>query len=328
MTRLAVTRSSAMRAVRIIEPGRTVLDEVPLPEPSATEVRIRIEGCGLCASNLGPWRGLAGVRYPLEPGGAGHEAWGVVDTVGRAVDGILPGDRVAALTSRSFAEYDVAEGDALVRLPRAMSDTAFPGEPFGCAANIFRRSDICSGQSVAIVGIGFLGAVVTRLAARAGARVVAISRRSFSLELARRMGADECIPLNDHEEVVELVRGLTDGVLCDRVIEATGMQWPLDVAADLARVRGRLVIAGYHQDGPRRVDMQTWNWKGLDVVNAHERHPDDYVRGMREALDAIEQGALDPNELVTHEFPLERLGEALDATAERPDGFVKAVVRP
>jgi threonine dehydrogenase-like Zn-dependent dehydrogenase len=114
--------------------------------------------------------------------------------------------------------------------------------------------------------------------------------------------------------------------MCDVVIEAVGKQWPLDLAAELTRERGTLVIAGYHQDGPRQVNMQLWNWRGLDVTNAHERDPHIYVQGMRAAVEAVASGRLDPTPLFTHSFPLERLDEALDATRDRPEGFVKAVV--
>jgi D-arabinose 1-dehydrogenase-like Zn-dependent alcohol dehydrogenase len=85
-----------------------------------------------------------------------------------------------------------------VPLPEALAGQPFPGEPLGCAMNIFRRSEIAPGQTVAIVGIGFLGAILTRLASEAGARVIAVSRRPFSLEIARAMGAAETIPMDDH----------------------------------------------------------------------------------------------------------------------------------
>ena len=70
--------------------------------------------------------------------------------------------------SASYAEYDVANADAVVQLPAALAGQPFPGEPLGCAMNIFRRSDIGAGQTVAIIGIGFLGAILTRLASDAG----------------------------------------------------------------------------------------------------------------------------------------------------------------
>jgi threonine dehydrogenase-like Zn-dependent dehydrogenase len=214
----------------------------------------------------------------------------------------------------------------VVRLPAALSGKPFPGEPLGCAMNIFRRSGIAAGQTVAIVGIGFLGAILTRLATDAGARVIAISRRPFSLDVARAFGAAETIPMDDHNGIIGQVKELTAGVFCDRVIEAVGKQWPLDLAGELTRERGRLIVAGYHQDGPRQVNMWLWNWRGLDVINAHERDPKVYLQGMREAVDAVASGRLDPTPLYTHRFPLERLDQALDATRDRPDGFLKAVV--
>jgi threonine dehydrogenase-like Zn-dependent dehydrogenase len=86
------------------------------------------------------------------------------------------------------------------------------------------------------------------------------------------------------------------------------------------------VIAGYHQDGMRQVNVQLWNWRGLDVINAHERDPRMYIQGIREAVQLMEQGVLDPRPLYTHTLPLARLGEALELTRTRPDGFMKALV--
>jgi threonine dehydrogenase-like Zn-dependent dehydrogenase len=110
------------------------------------------------------------------------------------------------------------------------------------------------------------------------------------------------------------------------VIEATGEQWPLDLAAELTRERGRLVIAGYHQGGPRQINMQLWNWRGLDVINAHERDPRIYVAGMREAVDAVARGRLDPAPLYTHTFSLDQIDQAMKMARSRPDGFLKALI--
>jgi len=315
-----------MRAARLAGPGQIVMEETAIPEPGAGEVRIRLEGCGVCASNLTPWAGADWMQYPLEPGAMGHEGWGVVDALGDGVEGVRVGDRVAALSYKSYAEYDVAAADAIVPLPSVLDGKPFPGEPLGCAMNIFRRSGISAGQTVAIVGIGFLGALLTRLAADAGARVIAISRRPFSLDVAKEMGAHELIPMDDHWRIIERVKELTGGTFADRVIEAVGKQWPLDLAAEITKERGRLVVAGYHQDGPRQVNMQLWNWRGLDVINAHERDPQVYLDGIRAAVDAVASGRLDPSPLYTHSYALDELGRALDDTRDRPDGFLKALV--
>jgi threonine dehydrogenase-like Zn-dependent dehydrogenase len=316
----------SMQAARLVGPGKLELQDVALPEPGPGQVRLRLEGCGVCASNLTPWEGPEWMQFPTEPGSLGHEGWGRVDALGAGVTGLAVGDRVAALSYKSYAAYDLAEQENVVRLPHALAGQPFPGEPLGCAMNIFRRAGIEAGQTVAIVGIGFLGAILTRLATDAGARVIAISRRPFSLDLARRMGAAEVIPMEDHNGIIERVKALTGGRFCDRVVEAVGKQWPLDLAAELTMERGRLIVAGYHQDGPRQVNMWLWNWRGIDVINAHERDPKVYMAGIREAVEAVASGRLDPSALYTHRFPLDRLDEALDATRDRPDGFLKALV--
>ena len=315
-----------MSSAVLVEPGTIRIDRVPRPQPEAGEVRLRLEGCGVCASNLEPWAGLEWMDYPRPPGDLGHESWGVVDAVGAEVAGLSPGDRVAALSHRGYAEYDIARADAVVKLPRALDGHPFPGEPLACAVNIFRRADVRAGQWVAIVGIGFLGAVLTRLASTAGARVIAISRRQSSLDLARHYGAAATIAMDDHWRIIDAVKALTGEALCERVIECVGKQWPLDLAGELTGFGGRLAIAGYHQDGPRQVNMQMWNWKGIDVANAHERDRAVQMAGLREAVALVADGRLDPTPLYTHRYPLDRLAEALDATRDKPDGFVKALV--
>lgn len=319
---------STMRAALVTAPGKVEIREVPKPEPGPGQVRVRLEGSGVCASNLTPWEGPEWMTFPTQPGDLGHEGWGIIDAVGENVRDLKPGDRVATLGTRAYAEYDVAEASAIAKIPDELAGVAFPGEPFGCAMNIFRRSGIHEGQTVAVIGIGFLGAILVRLASKAGARVIAISRRQSSLDLAREMGAAETIPMDDHYAIIDRVKQLTDGKFCERVIEAVGKQWPLDLAAELTGEGGRLIVPGYHQDGPRQVNMQLWNWRGFDVVNAHERDPKIALQGLRDAIEAVRSGLIDPAKVVTHRYPLERLDEALNATRDRPANFVKAVVTP
>src|SRR5688572_3555734 len=227
-----------MKAARIVAPERIEIEMVPEPTPARGEVRIRVEGCGVCASNLGPWHGLPWTKYPLQPGESGHEAFGIVDALGADVAGWKEGDRVTGLTNRSYAEYDIARADQLVRMP---SSLAIPGEPFGCAINVLRRSDVRAGQVIAVVGVGFLGAILCRLASRMGARIIALSRRPYALELAKKMGATHVIQTQDRARAIEAITDLTAGALCDRVFELTGHQRPLDLAGELVKERGRLI---------------------------------------------------------------------------------------
>ncbi|MBX5483122.1 MAG: zinc-binding dehydrogenase [Myxococcaceae bacterium] len=314
-----------MRALVVAGPRSARIDEVPTPTPGPGQVLLRMQGCGICGSNGPSWEGRPWFRYPLPPGAPGHEGWGVVEAVGEGVRALRLGDRVAALSDHALAEYDVVDERKTVRLPPSLNDQPFPGEALGCAMNIARRSDLRAGQTVAVVGIGFLGALLCRMASRAGARVIAISRRTYSLEIARRYGASEVLPLRDKGEVTEQLKALNGGRLCERVIEAVGNQEALDVAAELCTEGARLIIAGYHQDGPRLVNLWLWNWRGLDVINAHERDPEVYLEGIRMAADAVVSGAIDPAPLYTC-FPLERAADAFQALVDRPHGFVKALV--
>jgi threonine dehydrogenase-like Zn-dependent dehydrogenase len=138
------------------------------------------------------------------------------------------------------------------------------------------------------------------------------ARRETALGLARAFGAETPAELQEES--------------CDVVVEATGVQQALDDASRLCRTRGRLVIAGFHQDGRRSIDVQLWNWRGLDVVNAHERDDGIRLEGIRAAARAVAEGALDPAPLYTHVFPLERVADAFVLARSRPEGFVKALV--
>ena len=165
----------------------------------------------------------------------------------------------------------------------------------------------------------------------AGSRFINYSRPGPAFRGSVPVLLDQEVPVERAKRILLSAMLCADGVLPtprpDVVVEAVGKQWPLDLSAELTRERGRLVVAGYHQDGLRQVNMQLWNWRGLDVINAHEREQAVYVNGIRAAVDAVTSGVLDPRPLYTHSFPLERLADALNATSERPDGFMKALVR-
>jgi 2-desacetyl-2-hydroxyethyl bacteriochlorophyllide A dehydrogenase len=328
MKAAAAAEGSTVRALEglaavITAPGKIELRSVEFREPRICEVRVRIEGCGVCASNLPLWEGKPWFEYPIEPGAPGHEAWGRIDATGAGINDLAPGDRVAMLSSHGFAEYDFAPASQVVLLPESLDDGPFPGEALSCALNIFRRATIKPDDSVAIVGVGFLGTLLVQLAARARAKVLAISRRTSSLNMAKQFGAAAAV---ESVRALEVVKRLTQGRGCDCVIEAAGTQQSLDLASELTSEGGQLVIAGYHQDGPRQVNMQLWNWRGLDVINAHERNPDVYVQGIRAAIEAVETGVIDPLPLYTHTFSLDELPQAFEALASSREGFIKGLV--
>lgn len=319
-------KHETMQAAVILGPGQAGLTAQPLPEPAPGEVVVKIEGCGVCASNIPLWEGRPWFAYPALPGSPGHEGWGRIHTVGAGVSGFEEGDRVTLLSYNAYAEYDKVPAGSAVKLPAALDAIPFPGESVGCVMNVFRRSDILKDQTVAVIGAGFLGLIFTALAANRGARVIAVSRRQSALDQAVRHGAFETVQMDDHQQIIRRVKEIAGEKGCDRVLEATGHQWPLDLAGELVCEGGKIIIAGFHQDGLRQVNLQLWNWKGIDVINAHERDPKRYIEGITAGIEAVQSGLFDINQLVTHNFELGNLALAYRTLVERPDGFIKGMI--
>src|SRR5438874_4256275 len=117
-----------MQAAVVSAPNEVRIAEVERPEPGEGEVRIRVEGCGVCGSNLAPWEGRPWFKYPLSPGELGHEGWGEIDALGSNVTELREGDPVAVLSHHSYAEYDTALQSAVIPLPAALAGKPFPGE--------------------------------------------------------------------------------------------------------------------------------------------------------------------------------------------------------
>jgi threonine dehydrogenase-like Zn-dependent dehydrogenase len=314
-----------MQAISFLGDRQSEIREVDVPEAEEGQVRVRLKGCGVCASNLPVWEGRSWFRYPYQAGAPGHEAWGVVDACGKNVRGFEPGQAVAILSYNGYAQYDVAPVSQVIGLPEALGDRPFPAEPLGCAVNVLKRCRPQPGEAAAVVGAGFLGTLVTALLAQRGHAVIVLSRRRFALQKAVECGAAYTLNIDDPDAIKE-VRELTGGRGCSLVIEAVGGQKALDIATELTGERGRLALAGYHQDGLRQVNMQAWNWKGLDVINAHERQTDVYMQGIREAIELTEQGAIPLKTLLTHRYRLDDLSQAMTDLQERPEGFLKGCV--
>ena len=300
------------------------------PAPGEGEILLKVLGCGVCGSDMGPWKGLQGLEYPMRPGSPGHEVFGTVEAVGSGVEGLEAGDPVTALSYRAYSEYDVARAEDAVRLPSSLAGRVVLGEPISCAVNVSRRAGVSEGDVVVLLGTGFLSSLLLQILRTPGslkpARIIAVSRRRLSPAMAERLGVDEALTYED--DVHNRVGAATGGRMADVVIEATGHQRPLDLGGELTRERGRLVVAGYHQDGPRTVNMQLWNWRGIDVINAHERDPRIYKSGMEEGVRLLAEGGLDLSTLITHTFPLDEINRAFATSEERPDGFIKSVVLP
>lgn len=212
-----------MRVIEIAKAGGPLtLVERPIPEPGRGEVRIKVQACGVCHSDvLAKMGGFPGQRYPTVPG---HEVAGVIDALGADVPewkvgqragvgwhgghcGHCPSCRRGSFIDcvnlkipgihydGGYAEYMIAPAVALALIPDEL--TPIEAAPLLCAGittfNALRNSGARGGDTVAILGIGGLGHLGVQFAARLGFRTVAIARGEDKGPLARKLGAHHYI---------------------------------------------------------------------------------------------------------------------------------------
>ncbi len=304
----------------VVGPGRSELTTQPIPECGVGEVLLRVLVNGVCASDLPGWRSAP----PSSAIRLGHEPVGRVAAVGPGVTTCSEGDLVTGRVGRSNCDFAVADETDLVIVPAGLPATSAIGEPLGCVVDVLRRTRVDVGDRVAVIGAGFMGLCLLQLLRHACARqVVAIDPRADAREHALAHGADLAIAPGEVPSLAPFPAHSPQEF--DVVVEASGSQAGLDLATDLARAHGIVSIMGYHQE-PRSVDMKTWNWKGLDVVNAHVRDRARLRDSTRRGLDLLAAGRVDLGPLITHRFALDEVDQAFLAMDKKPDGYIKAIV--
>ncbi len=316
-----------MRYSQLVSPQTSEVVEEDARQPGPGEVKVRVTACGVCASELHPWNsGVA--AYPRR---LGHEPVGVVEAVGEGVTAFAPGDRVTGLFLEAFSNTAISPEEILLPVPEGLADENALGEPLACLVNAQRRTPVELADRVALIGLGYMGLGMLQLLKLKGpSKIVAIDVREEAREHAQSLGADEVYHPNDVPEEYHLTRweDWESGRGLDVVIEASGTQPGLTLAGKLVRAHGILSILGFHQGGDRQVDVEMWNWKAIDVVNAHVRRRADLLESMRIGLELEAKGLINMGSLVTHRFGLAEVDNAYTALRDKPEGFIKAVVFP
>lgn len=217
----------SMKAAQVSKPGADFeIVERPIPEPGPAQVRIKVEACGICHSDVLVKEGLwPGLQYPRVPG---HEIAGSIDAVGAGVTNWTVGRRVGAgwhgghcfvcapcrrgdfincqfekITSLSFdggyAEYVVVPAEAVAAIPDDLP--ADQAAPLLCAGitvyNALRNSGASAGDLVAVHGIGGLGHLGIQYSRQMGFRTVAVGRGRDKEPLAKKLGAHDYVDTND-----------------------------------------------------------------------------------------------------------------------------------
>ena len=316
-----------MRLAELTGPRHFVVADTPSPPVGPDEVLVKVAACGVCASELDIYQGLAGhASYPWQPG---HEVSGVVEQAGEGAGGFAPGDPVAVwVTARGYGEYVAVPAAHCFPAGDVPLDVAALGEPLACAVNAVELAGIRLGDDVVVVGAGFMGQLVLRLVQLRGPRqVVVADTRDDALQRASAAGATATVN-PAREPLAERVQELTGGAGADVTVEITGTQGALEAIGGCTRMSGTLVVAGYHQGAPRQVPLADWNWNAFRIANAHFRDINTILGGMRAGMRLLTSGRVALDGLVTHRFPLAAIDEAFQTAIEKPDGFVKATVTP
>ena len=313
-----------MKIAILTGPREFKFEEQELPALLPDEVLVQVAACGVCTSELDMWEGRAGSHmYPRYPG---HEVSGVVADVGKDVQGLAAGDRVAVWApGRGFAEYVVVKSRYCFPAGDLPLDLAL-AEPLACAVNTVELANVSLSDDVVIVGAGFMGNLVQKLVALQGPRrLIVADTRADALERALKLGATHVVNVKN-ESLPDAVKSLTDGQGADVSFEVVGAQGPLNLLGDVTRMSGKLVIVGYHQGEPRQIPLGYWNWMAFQILNAHFREEATILRGMRIGMRLLTSGRLRLDDLVSHRFRLNQINEAFLAAHEKPEGFVKSTI--
>lgn len=322
--------STKMRAVQISKAGGNFeLVQRDIPEPGAGQVRVKVEVCGICHSDIfvkeGGWPGLT---YPRVPG---HEIAGHIDALGSNVTAWKKGQRVgvgwhgghcfvcdncrrgdfAMCANRKitgidfdggYAEYMIAPASALAAIPEKL-----PAEevgPFMCAGvtvyNALRNSGARGGDIVAIHGIGGLGHLAVQYARQMGFKTIAVGRGKDKEPLAKKLGAHQYIDSGATDAVAELQKLGGAKVILGTAPSAEAMSSILDGLS----INGKLIVAAA-PNKPLTINP-------ISLIAGRRSVAGWYSGTARDSQDTLEFSSLCGVHPMIEKYPLSRMAEAYE----------------
>ena len=320
--------------------NRLELEEVPVPEPKAGEVAVRIKSCGFCATDYKAIKGIRrNVTFPLIPG---HEPAGVVAAAGAGVKHVKEGDEVIIQPSGfcgfcphcrvgnthycehsyttggdgpedtrpgSFAEYTVTQATSIYKKPPQISfDAACQTEPVsGAWKGVIYFSEMKVGDDAVIIGTGSIGMYCLMVAKAAGAgRLIAVDVSDYALETARQLGATHLInPLKcDARQAIYDI--IPEGP--DFVIEAAGPIEAVKLMVSLLRRGTRWNVFGITTHETFELDGGLTHFMEARMDSSFGTNP----IAMQNAIRLMERGLIDPEKVISHRFPLSDIHKAVE----------------
>lgn len=334
--------------------NRLELEQVPVPEPGVGEAVVKIVSCGFCATD---YKAIKGIRRNVSfPFIAGHEPAGIVESVGPGAAHFKPGDEVVCQPSGycgfcghcragnthycehafttggdgpdevwpgAFAQYMKTRETCLIAKPPQVSfDAAALTEPLsGAWKGVVQYSEMQVGDDVAVIGAGGIGLLCLMVARAAGAgRLVAIDPSEQARRNALRLGATHAVDprAGDPKQAVYAI--LPDGP--DLIVEAAGPIEAVRLMVDLRRRGTKWNVFGITTHETFELDGGLTHFLEGRMDASFGTTPLAMARAMR----LIERGLVDPEQIVTHRFPLTRIHEAVEAMG-RPERN-KIIIRP
>lgn len=352
-----------MRAIRYMGPHRLekIEDYPECTPPAEQQALIEVGAVGVCGSDLHMFDtgGIGSIRG-REPYVPGHEFMGTVVAVGReARDGngapLVAGTRVAVDPHIACRHCEVCEAghpnlcphhtffglpglDGGLRekmlvparncfpIPKDISNGAGAIlETLGVALHSVDLAKLRVGSSCAVLGCGPVGLLIVQLAHLAGAHhLVAVDPHPWRAENARMLGATHIIRSKAEDSINDIMRA-TDGRGCDIVFEAAWAGAAVQASVDIARPGAKVVLVGIPEDDDCSLTHSPARRKGLTLIFSR-RMKHVYPRTI--ALTSGPRPRVELDMLITHEFPLEKAGEAFETNLRYDDGIIKAIIHP
>jgi L-iditol 2-dehydrogenase len=345
-----------MRAVVYHGQKDVRLEHIPIPPCGADEIRLKIEACAVCGSDLKTYHGGNPRMNP--PVTMGHEFTGVVETVGDKVQGISIGERIVMATSVScgqclycrrgwnnlcvnlkpmgfyypggMAEYLIIPTAAIqnghvVKVPPGLApEHAALAEPVSCAVNCVENCRITAQDTIVVIGAGPLGIMNLFVAREYGANKTILAQRDGKrYEAAKQFTCDRLVNTTE-EDLAQIVRSETDGLGADCIIVAAPSAPAQEQAIDLVRKRGRICLFASLPVGMNMLnfDSRKIHYGELNVLGTS----DSTANHVAKAIDILQKPAFPREKLATHRLPFEDIAEAFNLMQSR-DGM-RVVLTP
>ncbi|MFH1856431.1 MAG: zinc-binding dehydrogenase [Candidatus Omnitrophota bacterium] len=332
---------------QVNEPLR--IEELTLPELKPGQVLVKIAYSGICHSQLNEINGLKGEDKFL-PHTLGHEGSGVVEAVGAGVKKVKKGDRVVLTWIKSsgcdvpsvrygrrdgsfvnsgaistFLTKAVISENRVVKISDEMplKEAALLGCAVPTGAGIVMNTlKVCSGDSIAVFGIGGIGLSALLAAKFAGASIIiAVDISDNKLEQSLKFGSTHTINAKDKSAVSEIME-ITSGIGVDYAIEAAGKKESMENAFQSVRDNGGLCIVAGNLPQGERISINPFDLiKGKRIVGTWggETHPD---MDIPEYVKLYLSGKFDFGKMITHIVKLENVNEAFDLLKSDKTGRV------